>query len=1252
MQNFLRHYISIILAVALLSLVFMFEQWIYIPQLFNPNYSGFQKEIIHQETELQNSVATLQKALRQKKYFTDKQSTLLFIDSIETTQLSVSAFIFRYDSLVFWNNNQLEVGNLYSLSPLKGAEKGIVRLNNGWYQKQTGFVGEYTIVALSAIKKEYPYQNKFLQNRFQSRFEKFDMSADIRLSEIPITAGVDIYNSRNEYLFSLKKPKHLAIRNSENHWLVIGYFAGFLLVLVFGFQQMKRSVRKKKQLQIFLIPLVIISLRILIGRFPFPEMVYAHRIFDPILFADEVFPSLGNLILTIWVIVFISRTWEFILIGFQKIPIWLNAIILLQISVLFLQFIIQRINSIVLHSIMEFIPFQLDDLDIYAVVAFLHLNILALSFIVYAYFSVRFLHGKIQLKHLVPLLLLHAGFIYLMSRQKPEIWIPAIVFYLAIFFIFIFTLKRQKQLNFYFVTLQLFLASVFISFSLFENHQTKQYNVNKLTVNNIATERDNTAEYLLKDLFVALQSDEIIKEYLIQNSPTQIENIYYYLKKKYFDGFWTRYDLEISICSDLNKFDKSGKSLECHNYYSGQELYFGTPIVDPYVFFIDDLSGTITYLIEGVYNVPNTEKAKNNADVIPDSLQTTLYIELNSRLQTYELGYPELLLDEKLNRMAFKREYSYARYSNNKLINKYGHYNYVTADKVFRKPNISVGFYDIKFDNHIHYVKVHDDQNLTVISSPAITFLDLLIIISYSFALTLMVSVIAAVLVRFKNLRIKNISFKNRLRWSMISILIISFTLIGSVAIYYTISQYKNLTSETLQDKMQSVLMEMDHELAKEKKLDSTWQSQHYENLNELLLRISVVFLSDVNLYNQHGRLIGTSQPEIFSRGLAARTMQHEAVIELIQNKKTFFVHREKIGGLEYNSAYVPFENVEKELIGYINLPYFTKPGILEKQITNQVITFVNIYMVLFLVAIFAAVFLSERITQPLRMLQNSFKAMELDKENEPIEYDYKGNDEIAELVKIYNTKVIQLADSVEKLTKSEREGAWREMAKQIAHEVKNPLTPMKLGVQFLLNSWNNKAPDFETRLKSVTNTIIEQINNLTAIANEFSDFARMSKTESKEMNLIKKIEATFSLFENTANIEISINTNQLKDIYILADPDQISRVFINLIKNAIQAIPEDRKGKITIQVKLENNTEVVTTITDNGTGITDEARNKLFVPNFTTKSSGMGLGLAIVKNIIENSGGDIWFETEKGVGTSFFVKFPVAKTKNTNKIN
>ncbi len=278
-------------------------------------------------------------------------------------------------------------------------------------------------------------------------------------------------------------------------------------------------------------------------------------------------------------------------------------------------------------------------------------------------------------------------------------------------------------------------------------------------------------------------------------------------------------------------------------------------------------------------------------------------------------------------------------------------------------------------------------------------------------------------------------------------------------------------------------------------------------------------------------------------------------------------------------------------------------------------------------------------------VIQENLQKMQLGKHNAPIYY--RRNDEIGSLVKEYNKKVDELAVSADLLARSERESAWREMAKQIAHEIKNPLTPMKLNIQHLQRA-RGRGKEYNEYIERVTSILIEQIDTLSNIATEFSNFAQIPNARNQVFELAGQMKKVIGLFETHDKATIKFNYEGCENIKVNADREQLSRAIINLIKNAIQAFPEENNGKIVITLSRKEDTAIIA-VTDNGSGIPLELRDKLFGPSFTTKTSGMGLGLAIVKNIVENFSGRVWFETELEKGTTFYIEIPVYENENND---
>ena len=334
----------------------------------------------------------------------------------------------------------------------------------------------------------------------------------------------------------------------------------------------------------------------------------------------------------------------------------------------------------------------------------------------------------------------------------------------------------------------------------------------------------------------------------------------------------------------------------------------------------------------------------------------------------------------------------------------------------------------------------------------------------------------------------------------------------------------------------------------------------------------------------------------------------------------------------------------ESKTLGYINLQHFGEQGDYEAQIQGFLVAIINVFMFLLALSIILSLVISNWLTQPLQVLQESLSKLKLGEKNKKIEY--VANDEIGLIVQLYNEKIEELEKAADLLTRTERESAWREMAKQVAHEIKNPLTPMKLSVQHLLRSYDPDDPKGSAdKIKKVVDSVIEQIDGLARIANEFSNFARMPEPLKSEHDLVLVIKKAIFVFQENEKYKL-IFSSKLNEKKIFVDKDQIIQVLNNLIKNAIQSFQNRGHGIINIVLASNPDSgETLISVEDNGIGIEPDNKKNIFIPHFTTKSTGSGIGLSLVKQIIENHGGEITFTSALNEGSVFTFSIPSKTT-------
>ena len=344
-------------------------------------------------------------------------------------------------------------------------------------------------------------------------------------------------------------------------------------------------------------------------------------------------------------------------------------------------------------------------------------------------------------------------------------------------------------------------------------------------------------------------------------------------------------------------------------------------------------------------------------------------------------------------------------------------------------------------------------------------------------------------------------------------------------------------------------------------------------------------------------------------------------------------VEKDKI----YQSSYTYITDQKFKPLAILNLPYLEDDDFLAKELNEFLERLGYVYLLVLITGIIIAFLLSKYITKSLKTISDKINATRLEKQNEKIQIN-DTSEEISVLVNSYNSMIDELEESAVKLATGEREAAWREMAKQVAHEIKNPLTPMRLSVQNFQRKFDPSDPNIDKKVDEYTKTLIQQIDTMSSIASAFSNFAKMPAQQSETLNVVKIVKLALDIF----NEKYIVFQSTEKEIIANFDRTQLIRVITNLVKNGIQAMPDGQTPKIEVHVSSTKE-DVKILITDNGVGVSELNRDQVFEPKFTTKSSGMGLGLPMVKNIVEAYNGTITFTTEENVGTTFNVTFPKA---------
>jgi nitrogen fixation/metabolism regulation signal transduction histidine kinase len=442
---------------------------------------------------------------------------------------------------------------------------------------------------------------------------------------------------------------------------------------------------------------------------------------------------------------------------------------------------------------------------------------------------------------------------------------------------------------------------------------------------------------------------------------------------------------------------------------------------------------------------------------------------------------------------------------------------------------------------------------------------------------------------------------------------------------------------------MKIMVNEMQKRLSEQNTFDDViriYDTVSNSSLQQLVDEVSDIHGVDVNVYGMEGDLYVSSEALVYTKGVLSKKMEPTAFYHLDRLRQVLYDQDEKIGKFSYLSMYAPVRDGGK-VYAYLNIPYFTSRPELEQEISNFLVTIINLNAFIFLIAGLIALIITNRITGSFSLISEKMKEVNLGRQNEEIQWSRE--DEIGQLVTEYNKMVNKLGESAIALAKSEREGAWREMARQVAHEIKNPLTPMKLSIQYLQKAIANNQENVKELSANVAKTLVEQIDHLSKIAADFSQFANIGNTKVERFDLHDVISSLTDLFSPNEKVKLEWRPVFSK-VMVEADRTQMNRLFTNLLANAMEAC----NGQATCRVEINEQRDddhIRISIKDNGEGIPPEMQDHIFIPNFTTKSSGTGLGLAMVKGIVEQAKGKIWFETGHE-GTTFHVEIPIAGSR------
>jgi two-component system, NtrC family, nitrogen regulation sensor histidine kinase NtrY len=1159
---------------------------------------------------------------------------------------SLSYHIYAYDSgaIVFWNTNEILVDCNY---PRSNAPVSLLTNDKGSFVKKcvslSYLTGRKRLTVLFPIVTRYPFENNYLRSHFEAG-SYIPVSTEVTDKPREKSYGIKDISGKNAFFLSFNEHDPPVWEPGK---IIIALTIAALLLSILWLQLITVYLtRKQSPTKGFLLTLgIVVGLRTLTYIFGLPFNIGSLPVFSPQLYASSSFlPSLGDLLLNalcfLWIVVFVLRHVNYNFLKETSVSepikkvlaaIWIASLIWYCFA------FINLIGSLVLDSRISF-----DVSHFYSISSFTILGLVTIGMLTGVSCLVLYILN-VQLSSLISnkwvkytCVLVIGTLIIVLTKQHQSQKLYLLFLAWIVLFLALLDIQKLTFVSDFFAPQMLFWAFFVCTFctgTLQYFNYVKERETRKRFAEQIVKQRDYVTEYAFKNVSQSIQQDAVIKNFLANPTQEQRRLINERFDALYLGGQMNKYQAKVLLFDTLKRplYNVDTQSFATLNNLLSTSDF----TMDMTLFYREDaLDGR--YYMAGI--------PIQTSDTVADTLGY-VYIDFAIKESFGESVYPELLQPGTVKSNQNEEGYSYGVYVNNKLItqaSEYGLPTYWETDSLKSQHT----FFNWESSSELFY-KAGPSKTVVVIRYNKL-WLETITLFSYLFGIQILI-VLSIVFYRLclsyytkpkANSKFINLTLRNRIHFSMLGIVLISFFILGVITITFFTYQYKQSNRKKLQIAMQSVarstvlFLKQQENLVTQETFNSEVTNPKFKYFISGLANSQKV---DINVYNASGILNVSSQENIYDKFLLARIIRPDAYYALNNMDTTLVIQDERIGRLSYLSCYLPIKADNGQSVGYINVPFFSSEKELNFQISNFLVALINIYAFIFLVSSVLTVFITRWLTRTLSIVINRFERLSLT-QNELIDWPY--DDEIGLLVKEYNKMVKKVEENAILMAQNEREMAWREMARQVAHEIKNPLTPMKLNIQYLQQALRSGYSNIEELAAKVTESLIEQIDNLSYIASEFSNFAKMPEAKPEEVDLNELLERAAELYLNETDVKVTLKKSQER-VVVVTDKSQLLRTFTNLLENAVQSIPEGRAGKINVVILREDGHAVVS-VSDNGRGIAPDIAEKIFQPYFTTKSSGTGLGLAMTRKIIEFWKGSIWFETEEGVGTTFYIRLPL----------
>lgn len=1141
-------------------------------------------------------------------------------------------------ALLYWNNNR------YYIVP-----DDLYRKDSNWFSikrngefellKREGAMDgkRYIIMGVIPVRWSYFIENKYLKSQFDG-FDKLDEQYE--LSTLGGNDVLPIYSSNGKQLFGVRLKEGKSFISYDSFTILLRVLS-LIFLLVFLHSVTADYVNRigfRAGFTILLVAVILLRLIAYTTNFPFE---YAKLpLFDPSIYASNtIHPSLGDLlvnaVLFFWLVGFYKNYSDGVSWFPKPLPVQVRNYGGLMLLTAVAYLIAGVIRSLVEDSTISTDVTNFFSLNRYSVVTFGILCLLVLSFFGFSQIVLRGASERgFPLFHQIVTVAVTA-FLWLLLFY-PNKMIPSGLSILCWLVIYLMLLHiRKKDLGVPLLRSTFFIFWVmFFTFSIaavvmYENRIT-EFEQRKRIAEKLAMQTDPSGENLfniaatnfddqfLKNNFSRLQSEhtnKFIKDSLVNQN---------------FSGYLNKYDTRIYT------FD----SLYHPLYNEDPEDYASIKTI-----ILNQARPTV---IRDLYSYESTSEGFSYLyqKEIRDGDVTLGYLFVIARSKRYksEALYPELFNQVQDLSSDLNTNYAYAIYHKGKLINHFNTYSFPSRLPQGSVPDFEFTYKVVDEYSELWYNSGTDKQVVVVKRNTwLVEFLTLYAYLFCSFLFIIFLFQMGSHLVkaRFKFSNIKKmlrLNIRSQIQGTIIFLSVFSFLIIGVATISFFIIRFNRSNEERLSKTIQVMASEINSQVNSSLSFDDVLTVQDpgvTARLERSIAAVSDLHNVDVNFYDVNGKLLISTQPYIYNKHLLSTQMEPTAYQQLRFNNNIKYLQSERVGNFEYLSIYVPLADEYGDYYAYLNIPYLNSQSELNQEISGFLATLINLNAFIFLVAGAIAFFLTSRITASFSLIGEKMRQMNIGKDNQEIEWTRE--DEIGMLVAEYNKMVRKLEESARALARSEREGAWREMARQVAHEIKNPLTPMKLSIQYLQKAILNGAPDVKLLTSNMAETLIEQIDQLAKIASDFSHFANIGNVQLELLDLREVIGSVTRLYSTHPGLNVHWQEPE-EPFMIQADKVQMNRLLTNLLQNAAEA-GGDKQEAIDVAIRLEKkDNQFWLSVRDNAGGIPVHLQQNIFRPNFTTKSSGTGLGLAMCKGIVEKANGQIWFETAEGEGTVFYI--------------